>query len=447
MVKRAPLIFILLLSLAAVVQAQDTPPQSIEIGQAVTGTLADSSAMDSYQFSAQAGDFFIVTMNSDNLDSMVIVVDGPDVAPYYSSDDDSGGNDNARLGFIVPETGTYIVVAATFTVEGGSYELVINRDTPLTLEFDQPLDVSFDAEHPVFYFTFTGKAGNVINLDGSSMDGPDGLDTHLELTNPGGLLIAIDHDSGGGFNPFIGNEVLSYDGEYLAALYLDDLSSEYEIKGIVTVTLSYGAATSLDNGPVAFTLGDSQYVTTFQGIAGEAVTLNLTTQSGTPMRPFITILQGVDTIAKVNTDDVQNLALTLVAPNDGLVTIVMRQDDSGTFELALNRDTAPLESGQPVNNAESLDNGLGVFDKGYHATSFTGVAGQTVNLTLALQSGTNMDPRITFYMPGLGSTVDVFANGVQSLSFDLVIPNDGLVMVEVDQRFDATLAVSLTRLE
>ncbi|MCB9450749.1 MAG: PPC domain-containing protein [Anaerolineaceae bacterium] len=330
--KRLFLLMVLLLSVTAIAaQAQDIQP--IEIGQSVTGTLADGSATNQYQFSAKQGELIIVTMDSETLDGRVTVEGGADISSYvYFSDDDSGPDFNALLVFFVPQTGSYIITANTWTSDGGNYTLAVNRGnvTPLTL--DQPIDVTFDAEHTAFYFSFTGQSGDVVNVRGVSSGD---VDTSLKLDGPNGDQIAFDDDSGGNFDPLISNAVLPEDGTYLVAL----LPYTLPANGTVTVSIANSVLKSLEEGPVVFNLGDKQYedVASFHGNAGEQVRLTLTLQSGSALSPYITLTQGQNQIAYVNMDNIQSLAFELVVPEDGDVLVRVQQYTNATMQLALER--------------------------------------------------------------------------------------------------------------
>src|SRR5258708_34327935 len=100
--------------------AQATP-QPIAYGQTVTGDLAPERTEALYIFTAQAGDSITITMDTDGnsaLDPLVILVDQSQQT-VLAVDNDSGGNRNARLRFVIPTAGTY-VVPATGVRAGGA---------------------------------------------------------------------------------------------------------------------------------------------------------------------------------------------------------------------------------------------------------------------------------------------------------------------------------------
>ncbi|MCB9457378.1 MAG: hypothetical protein H6671_15435 [Anaerolineaceae bacterium] len=336
MLKRAFLLIILIVSLTAVVQAQEPKPQIIEIGQQVSGNLADISATNRYQFTAQEGDFLVITMNAvvvGDMDSTVTVESSPESGLYlYLYDDDSGGNYNSLLAMIVPQDGTYIVTAGTYSSGGGDYVLTVNRGTTMPLTFDTPVDVTFDVEHTSFYFIFTGKAGDVVNLSGNSAGE---IDTRLEINDANGNQVGYDDDSGENFDPLITGAVLPADGDYLVTL----LPYTVPASGTVSILLTPSQTKSLDEGPQVFVLGDKRYedVASFEGVAGEQVRLSLTLQSGDVISPYLTLSQGTDSFATLNANNVQNLVFDVVVPADGQVIVRIENYVNATMELTLER--------------------------------------------------------------------------------------------------------------
>ena len=90
-------------------------------------TLPDGSHFDEYSFDGQAGDYIVVTMDSDEVDSFVLV--GRTPFPEYASDelcrdDDSGPGLDAYCACQLPETRKYYVAANTaFGADFGAYRL------------------------------------------------------------------------------------------------------------------------------------------------------------------------------------------------------------------------------------------------------------------------------------------------------------------------------------
>jgi S1-C subfamily serine protease len=114
-------------------QGSDTPAQVITLnGAPIQGRLtsdssilpSDESYYNAYSFEGRSGQQVNIEMTSNDVDSYLILLSpqGRDIA----QDDDGGGERNARLQFVLPEDGTYTVLANSYgTRETGSYSLKV----------------------------------------------------------------------------------------------------------------------------------------------------------------------------------------------------------------------------------------------------------------------------------------------------------------------------------
>jgi hypothetical protein len=110
------------------------PPTAnvVAAGQAVSGTLGASSPIlwDNSPFAAwyiegRAGERVTITLRSSDFDAYVHIGRVGD-QQLLANDDDSGGNSDAQLAFTFPTTGTYVILANTFSPSGsGSYRLEV----------------------------------------------------------------------------------------------------------------------------------------------------------------------------------------------------------------------------------------------------------------------------------------------------------------------------------
>ena len=114
----------------AAVLAGPADANTIRVGQTVTGrlgpensTMADNSPFTAWYFSARAGERVTITLRSTEFDAYLHVgMLGGDA--FLATDDDGGGNTDAQLVFTVPRTGTFVIVANTFSAgASGSYRL------------------------------------------------------------------------------------------------------------------------------------------------------------------------------------------------------------------------------------------------------------------------------------------------------------------------------------
>ncbi|HEU0301588.1 MAG TPA: hypothetical protein VFR37_19160 [Longimicrobium sp.] len=226
----------------------------IQVGQTVTGalqegdlTVFDRGRFRAYRFQATRGQRLVATLESDAFDPYLIVsrVVGP-LVEEIDSDDDGGDGTNSRLRVTIPESGTYLVVAQSFSEDGmGAYTLGLQvAPEPTTgqgrtiapgqtvtgelAETDNP-----DEEEDRYYdlYTFTGRPGQRITIEMESED----FDTYLNLgrMEDGEFVsVASDDDSGEeGTNSRIAH-VVDEEGEYQVRA-----TSFSEASGAYTLTL------------------------------------------------------------------------------------------------------------------------------------------------------------------------------------------------------------------
>jgi hypothetical protein len=191
-------------------------PQPIAVGASVSGTLAESDPelgdrhYDSYRIRLGKGDAIQVDMKSEALDSFLdVIAEGGDDA-LKSHDDIGGGSRDARLRFVAPDAGQYILRAQGFSGGTGAYTLSVQRrqiaPPPQVLPLDSageaagrftdasPID---DDDHPYALYSFDGKKGERVRID---MVAADGIDPQLELSLEEQGFKAANDDGGEGLN-------------------------------------------------------------------------------------------------------------------------------------------------------------------------------------------------------------------------------------------------------
>src|SRR5260221_14703191 len=181
--------------------AQATP-QPIAYGQTVTGDLAPDRTEALYVFTAQAGDSITITMDTDGnsaLDPLVILVDQSQQS-VLAVDNDSGGNRNARLRFVIPSAGTYVIRATAVQGGGdinGSYKLALAlsnatptpsdaASAPVIAPFKPGQDVRGDLNDTVRFHIYSLKArkGDPISASLQIDAGADAVQAGLFLFSP-----------------------------------------------------------------------------------------------------------------------------------------------------------------------------------------------------------------------------------------------------------------------
>lgn len=108
--------------------------EALGIGRPVTseldaadGVSLDGSYYDEWTFSAVAGQQLVVTMESEDVDSYLLVMQSD--GTQLGFDDDGGSGLNSRVEFRSPATGLYSIVATTaVSGETGAYVIRVGRD-------------------------------------------------------------------------------------------------------------------------------------------------------------------------------------------------------------------------------------------------------------------------------------------------------------------------------
>jgi len=109
--------------------------QNISYGATVNGQIAGDDLqtaagdlLDAYSFAGVAGDRIQIKMSAATFDSLLIL--NKNNGAIIASDDDSGGGKDSLIGFTLPETGLYVVIATPFAPNRtGNYSLTLNRIT------------------------------------------------------------------------------------------------------------------------------------------------------------------------------------------------------------------------------------------------------------------------------------------------------------------------------
>lgn len=208
------------LAVAETVVVPPPTPRPLAVGGSVTGEFSANSPVlewssqpyDLFTYEAEEGEIVVFTMNSDAFDSYLEV--GQEYEWGFEpqmSDDDSGGNLNARLVFRFPAAGAYTVRAmglyesstGPFTVAAESFPQPAEpRPTPIRM--NQIMRGSLDEGEIIndfmqYYdvYSLRVREGQEVRITMRS----ETLDSVLEVgvMSPAGFAVAAyDDDSGGG---------------------------------------------------------------------------------------------------------------------------------------------------------------------------------------------------------------------------------------------------------
>ena len=309
--------------------------QEIAYGQRLTGELTATQPTVDVTFTAEAGDTVTVELNSDDFDAYLTLF-AASPRTELISDDDSGGSLNSRIGpYVLTEAGDYqIQVSSLFDNEPGEFDLTLNRIVTSPINFGEPFSGSMSASSPLI-FAFEGQADQVVDI---VVDTKNILDTKLQLLGPNSRTIAENDDTNRGIDPALQMTMLDEFGTHF--IFVEPYAGR-DFATPVTVTLTETQLPSLDAGPQVLNLSDldTRGLLTFDGQAGEIVTVRIILAAEVHLSPDITVRQGGTQIASVTSFTINNeLSFGLDIPGDGPVIIELRDydyvDADITIELA-----------------------------------------------------------------------------------------------------------------
>ncbi len=212
-----------------------TPPKMIAMGEPMSGELTETDPAidekgayyDLYKITARKGQKLVIEMSAADMDSYVgigrMIGDSLNIE---ETDDDGGGDKNARLRFTVKEDGTYIIRAQALEANStGSYTLKVTervtRPATITnLAANTPVsgalsDSDEEADDGSFFdlYRITARAGETVTFTMRSTD----FDSYLvlgQMIDGEWSQIAFDDDGAGGNNSRL-SHTFEAAGEYL----------------------------------------------------------------------------------------------------------------------------------------------------------------------------------------------------------------------------------------
>lgn len=198
----------------------------LRYGDELRGSLDDEAYVRYYTFGAQRGDIVTISMTraSGSLDPLLVLLSSRQ--EVLAEDDDSGAGNNALIqSFIIPETGTYYVLATRFNraegetagdylirLDGVTGEAPVVAPGTLTILYNSVVTGTIDDTSTAVTYAFLASAGDVITI---TMDHTSGdLDPLLLLFTTDGTQLASDDDSGPGKDARITAFTITEDGIY-----------------------------------------------------------------------------------------------------------------------------------------------------------------------------------------------------------------------------------------
>lgn len=460
----------------------EPPPTSSENvltdGSSVTDTINDTNFEQEYIFSGNAGDDVVIQMTANegsNLDSTLILI-GPDGSEVATNDDASITSIDSLIEVSLPSTGTYTVIATrydgengvssgefTLTLTGSGTGIPTTDDTntpPPTVDADlsygDAITGSISDDNFEQAYSFNGTAGDVVTIE-MTADEDTALDPFLLLLDSNGVEIAFNDDTNDSLNSAIIDFRLPETDTYtiIATRYnqADGLTS-----GGYTLTITSGDAVVtqppvVDGDVLTYgssatgTIDDTNFevLYTFEGAAGDAVTIELTADDSEQLDTLLTLL-GPDGDVLISNDDIDfgggnyNSAITdFTLPETGTFTIVATRyngengTSAGDFTLTLSSSDGPVIDVNPDTNELTYGaNTTGqISDSEYEVLyTFNGTAGDVVTITMTAVDEESLDPLLTVLGPNgdivaSNDDIDLGGGNYNSAITDFTLPETG----------------------
>ena len=388
-------------------------------------TVMLSKTGSKWRYQGKAGTYLTIAIKADDLVDSQLALYGPD-GTLLTGDDDSGGSLNPEIfEFPIPTDGDYTIQAQT-SADVGLVTLNINSSTrtsgggPLDIGATQAGILKRGHTHE---WTFTGQAGQIINLSMNSID----FDAFLELRDSQGAILAENDDSRGGNNAAIELFTLPANDTYtvIARGLTENDGGDYDIT-LKAVKVPPGGGPLAPDAPLQALLMPGQ--TNSWSFAAEPNTFVTVTVQSNLLDTYLELYGPDDTLLATDDDSGGDLNAALIdcpITERGQYQRVVksaREDGSegGVYEIRLTltenlESTGRLASGQA--QASSLNQGE------QHTWTFTAQADDFV--TIQMKSET-LDTYLALY-DSAGELLDLNDDrlGTNAVIANFAIPEDG----------------------
>jgi len=432
---------VLLLALPMMAFAQD----EIAFGETVDGNLTADEPTVAYTFTAEQDQVVTIRLESADFDCFLTLQNAD--GDVLATDDDSAGNlDSQITGFAIPADGEYTILAQSYASsqgpdgEVGAYTLSLETAASSALEYGMSVDGDLSEVEVLDDYTFQGSEGDTVVI---TMIGEEGLDSFLSLFEgvDKNMSLVTNDDGAGGLNSLIGPYTLPADGTYT----IEATSYSRSAAGTYTLTLERAEVITLEYGDsLESSLTENRQFLYYQFEGGEGDIIDLSVEGGATIGTSV-VLNGPDGYQVGYSDSysgadpfINDLQLT----SAGTYTVLIRTLESGTAgKVTVMLDQAELASLDE--DAQTLE-----FDDSVTRNTllFTGNEDESVTLTFAIQDGETGSPSVSVTQDGSSITY-ISSSTVTELSVSFMVPNDGDVLVQIDDYAYSphSMVVTLTR--
>lgn len=254
------------------------PAEPLGYNQTVQGQLGETHMEDVWQFTGQAGDLILISMqsrNADNLDTYLTLSNNQGNA--LMTDDDGGEGFNSRIGpYELPDDDTYQITAASYSGSGEYILQLINLKTRPYLKNGKPLVGQVDQSQPAEYFLLqaaddTESLYRITASDDESYSNPI-----LTVYDMDGLITSTEYQTESVIDPLVASP---------GHVYVIVVSANTSSRGTpYELTLAPSEVDLLRDGAAQSGSLDYQHYTRqhyFHAEAGQNIRLTVTTTGGT----------------------------------------------------------------------------------------------------------------------------------------------------------------------
>jgi hypothetical protein len=368
----------LLVLAAATAEAQQD--RTIAIGQTVNGVLAATDPVARgrkapyhvWTLEGRRGQRIVIDLRSSDFDAYLVLRD--DAGVTLGSDDDGGGDNNARLHTVLPRDGSYRIIATGFTESArGGYSLSVSgweapsappAGTVGAIGLGETKDGILEPGDEIAgdgpfqdRWTFEARAGQRLRIDLMSTD----FDAFLVLLGPDGTQLATDDDGAGeGQNAMISYRA-AVAGRYtaIATSYGDNVrigAYRIRVSEETGVFVDPGAAAEIRPGETREGRLEAGDLTgrrgledrwTFTARAGQLARVDVVSSFD---NYAVLLYNGMAVDSNDDGGDGTNARLMTVLPGAGTYTVVVSgysaSTSGGRYTIALQLTEAPAGAGR-----------------------------------------------------------------------------------------------------
>jgi hypothetical protein len=201
-------------------------PNAIRLGARVEDTLTDEQFIHYYRFEAEQNDLISISMDqvSGSIDAYLILANSA-LQQLFANDDSNETQNSLISQYLIPETGTYYIVATRFEREEGrttgSYRLELTDhgnafdgvpEDVRRVDYGTSLSGRIDDITPQIRYAFRAEEGDVIRVSMNQGDGD--LDPLINILSESGRVMFSDDDTGGNQNALIAQYTIPYTGVF-----------------------------------------------------------------------------------------------------------------------------------------------------------------------------------------------------------------------------------------